>query len=263
MSVPCDRRFVTMTFDLCAHRMIVHTSDKRTESFALEPMTVAEFYERLTTALARLDVRVHLWPVPVEVSDVTPFTDDRPPRRLRSAEGREVPSRSPQHRSRLRDRSRSLRRQVQPRSLLLGRVRPRGHAFLGAAEPESSRRPGHARGVLARGDQPRLLAWWGLARQGARRGAHLLRVRRSGAGGAAQREVQPPAARYDETLGEVVLPYEAVRIRGPSRSACCSSSWRAPISRLRSSPDGTSPRFELPSSSAASARPQPSVMIPR
>jgi hypothetical protein len=40
-------------------------------------MTVAEFYERVLGALARLDIDVHVWPVPVEVNDRTPFPDDR------------------------------------------------------------------------------------------------------------------------------------------------------------------------------------------
>src|ERR1700761_1165124 len=33
-----------IVFDLTGHRLVIATSDGRTESFALEPMTVADFY---------------------------------------------------------------------------------------------------------------------------------------------------------------------------------------------------------------------------
>lgn len=74
---PCGVHHLTMTFDFCAHRFVAETGDKRVASFDLAPMTVAEFYDRVLGALARLDVHVHVWPVPVEVNDRTPFPDDR------------------------------------------------------------------------------------------------------------------------------------------------------------------------------------------
>src|SRR3954463_9566618 len=76
-SMPYDGRYFTLTFDFCAHRLLAQTSDKRSESFELLPMTVAEFYERVLAMLAKLDVEVRIWPVPVEVSDATPFVEDR------------------------------------------------------------------------------------------------------------------------------------------------------------------------------------------
>jgi hypothetical protein len=76
-AIPYGTRHLSMSFDFGAHRLMVHTSDKRTGSFALEPMTVADFYERVQSLLAKLDVRVPIWPVPVEVRDRTPFPADR------------------------------------------------------------------------------------------------------------------------------------------------------------------------------------------
>jgi uncharacterized protein DUF5996 len=76
-SMPYDGRQLTLTFDFCAHRLVAHVSDKRTDSFALEPMSVAEFYDRTMGLLARLDVPVRIWPVPAEIVDRTPFREDR------------------------------------------------------------------------------------------------------------------------------------------------------------------------------------------
>ena len=51
-----------------------------------------------------------------------------------------------------------LRRQVQSGPFLLGRLRPGGDAILGPARAAARRPRVHARGVFARGHQPRLLA---------------------------------------------------------------------------------------------------------
>lgn len=75
-SMPCDNRQLTLTLDFCAHTFVAHTSDKRYETFPLEPMSVAEFYRRTLAALKSLDVAPKIWPVPVEVMDTTPFAED-------------------------------------------------------------------------------------------------------------------------------------------------------------------------------------------
>ena len=108
---------------------------------------------------------------------------------------------------------RPLHRQVQPGALLLGQLRPRGHALLGAPGAAPSRRRaelarlGHARGLLARGQQLRLLAG-----RRADAAAGVLRLRLSRAGGLQRRAASDPRApRYDPTLHEFVLPYDVVR----------------------------------------------------
>jgi hypothetical protein len=77
LTTPVDHRHLTMIFDFTDHRFVLHTSDKRSLAFDLEAMSVAEFYERMMAALRMLDIHAHIWPVPVEVTDVTPFTEDR------------------------------------------------------------------------------------------------------------------------------------------------------------------------------------------
>ena len=72
----CGERYLSMTFDFVNHRFVAEAVDKDPEAIPLEPMTVADFYERVLAVLERLDVRAHVWPVPVEVKDTTPFPDD-------------------------------------------------------------------------------------------------------------------------------------------------------------------------------------------
>ena len=47
-----------------------------TQCIWLEPMTVAEFYDRVFSMLRALGIDVRIWPVPVEVTDTTPFKED-------------------------------------------------------------------------------------------------------------------------------------------------------------------------------------------
>ena len=63
-------------FDFIAHALHVITSDGRSQSFDLEPMSVAEFYRRTMDALDALGLDVSIWPVPVELPEVTPFEED-------------------------------------------------------------------------------------------------------------------------------------------------------------------------------------------
>ena len=75
-AIPHGGRSISITFDFCAHRLVLHSSDGRAGGFALEPMTVADFYRRTLDELRKLDVQVKLNPVPVEVVDRTPFDQD-------------------------------------------------------------------------------------------------------------------------------------------------------------------------------------------
>jgi len=75
-SMPYRDRHLTLTFDFCAHRLTAHTSDNRRDGFALEPMSVADFHQRMLALLARLDIAVDFSPIPQEVADRTPFTED-------------------------------------------------------------------------------------------------------------------------------------------------------------------------------------------
>ncbi len=63
-------------FDFLDHRLVVHASDGGRESFALAPMTVADFHAAYMQRLARLAIDVRIWTMPVEIEDAVPFEQD-------------------------------------------------------------------------------------------------------------------------------------------------------------------------------------------
>jgi len=76
-AMPCPGGTFDIVFDFVAHRLIVATSDGRTEGFALAPMAVAEFYAAFMAALRKLGIDVRIWTMPSEIENATPFDRDR------------------------------------------------------------------------------------------------------------------------------------------------------------------------------------------
>jgi hypothetical protein len=70
-------RSFDIIFDLVDHQLRIATSDGRVESFALLPMTVADFYAAFMERLHRLDIDVHIWTTPSEIEHAVPFEQDR------------------------------------------------------------------------------------------------------------------------------------------------------------------------------------------
>jgi hypothetical protein len=67
---------VEIKFDFIDHKLLIETSDGRVSMIALEPQTVAEFYEKVMAALASRDIAVKIWTTPVEIPDPVPFEKD-------------------------------------------------------------------------------------------------------------------------------------------------------------------------------------------
>lgn len=67
----------TIELDFVEHALTIATSEGTKRSFALEPMTVARFYEQTLAALAELGIQVRILARPVEVVDAIPFAQDR------------------------------------------------------------------------------------------------------------------------------------------------------------------------------------------
>jgi hypothetical protein len=74
--MPYGARTFEIAFDFCAHRLVITTSDARTESFALQPMSVAAFYREIMGRLSALGIAVKIWTMPVEIADPIPFEMD-------------------------------------------------------------------------------------------------------------------------------------------------------------------------------------------
>jgi hypothetical protein len=75
--MPCRGRALEVEFDFLDHRLFLRTSDGGTESVALAPRTVADFYEAYLEALRSLRIEAAIRPVPVEVETAIPFGEDR------------------------------------------------------------------------------------------------------------------------------------------------------------------------------------------
>lgn len=75
--IPDGRRQFQIDFDFVDHRLLVTTSDGDARSLALAPMTVADFHERFLALLAELGIPVRIHGAPNEVPDPIPFSRDR------------------------------------------------------------------------------------------------------------------------------------------------------------------------------------------
>ena len=63
-------------FDFLDHRLDVVTVTGQRRSLDLIPRTVADFHAAVMTMLDELGVSTEIWPVPVEIPDAIPFADD-------------------------------------------------------------------------------------------------------------------------------------------------------------------------------------------
>jgi hypothetical protein len=76
-AMPYQGRFVQIDFDFLAHRLILRSSDGRSEQFALQPCSVADFYAEVMKRLRALGADIHIWTMPSEIEGATPFERDR------------------------------------------------------------------------------------------------------------------------------------------------------------------------------------------
>lgn len=65
-----------VVFDFMGQQLRLHTSNGQARTMPLQPQSVAEFYQQYRALLREADVEAKIWPVPVEVPDTTPFTEN-------------------------------------------------------------------------------------------------------------------------------------------------------------------------------------------
>jgi hypothetical protein len=75
--MPAGERLFEIAFDFVDHRLEIATSDPAAESFALEPIAVADFHAELMGRLRALGLETRIWTTPVEIPDPIPFERDR------------------------------------------------------------------------------------------------------------------------------------------------------------------------------------------
>jgi hypothetical protein len=65
-----------IAFDFIDHRLSIETSEGRSESLALRPMSVAAFHAEVMQRLRRLGIEVRIWTMPNEIAGAVPFDRD-------------------------------------------------------------------------------------------------------------------------------------------------------------------------------------------
>jgi hypothetical protein len=75
-AMPYGDTFFEMEFDFIDHRLVIDRSDGATRHVALEPKSVATFYDETMAALRELGMEVNIWKMPVEIPDPIPFDQD-------------------------------------------------------------------------------------------------------------------------------------------------------------------------------------------
>lgn len=198
-------------FDFIGHALEITTSGGEARSFALKPMPVAAFYRKLMQALGELGIRVKIYSRPVEVVEAIPFKEDTV---HASYDAVAVHS--------------FWRALVQAnqvfadfRARFLGKASP-VHLFWGAFDLAVTRfsgrtAPKHPGGVPNCPDRVMVEAYsHELSSAGFWAGAGLgeaafYSYAYPSPDGFRRSVVLPEAAYFHETLGEFILPYEAVR----------------------------------------------------
>lgn len=204
-------RAFSVDFDFRADRLDVLVTDGSARSFPLsEARSVADFHRRVMAALDDLGLATRIWPVPVELPDAVPFLEDEAPRAY-------DPDQALRFWLLLVQAHRVF---TEFRSRFLGKASP-VHLFWGALDLATTRfsgreAPPYTGSVPNCGPHVMLEAyshevsscgyWPGPDGEGV-----FYSYAYPEPPGYREAPVTPPEARYDEPLGEFVLPYETVR----------------------------------------------------
>jgi hypothetical protein len=205
-----DDRGLEIEFDFIEHLLELRMSDGERRRVPLEPRSVASFYAAVVEALADLGVHVTMLARPVEIPEAIPFAlDDKHASYDAAAAQRFWLALLQMHRVMSIFRAR-----------FVGKASP-VHFFWGGPDLAATRfsgrtAPKHRGGVPNCADWVQELAYshevssCGYWPAGSAEGSFYAYAYPE-PDGFAQRRVEPDAASYDDTLGEFLLPYEAVR----------------------------------------------------
>jgi hypothetical protein len=75
--MPHGTRMLEIDFDFIEHALVLETSTGGRVDIPLKPMTVAAFYRQAMAALDELGTPVRIWPTPVEIANPIPFEADQ------------------------------------------------------------------------------------------------------------------------------------------------------------------------------------------
>jgi hypothetical protein len=209
--IPNESGTFAIDFDFIDHALRITTSHGETRAFALEPMSVADFYRKTMQTLGELGISVKIYARPVEVVEAIPFAEDTTHASYDAAAVHAFWS---------------VLATVAPvftefRSRFLGKVSP-VHLFWGALDLAVTRFSGRT-APLHPGGVPNCADWvmqeaysHELSSAGFWAGAGLgeaafYAYAYPAPDGFHDCAVEPEGAYFEEKLGEFILPYEAVR----------------------------------------------------
>lgn len=212
--IPYDKGSFEIEFDFLDHRLLMRTSDDAMQSIPLAPRPVADFYREYRGMLAALGVEARIWPVPVEITDPTPFTADR----VHASYDADAAQRC------WRILAHTDRVLKQFRGRFLGKSSPShfwwGSFDLSCTRFSGRRAPPHPGGIPNCPDYVTLEAyshecssagWWPGSIGGALAEPAYYAYAYPEPAGFSDAPVRPSAAIYHSTMREWILPYEAVR----------------------------------------------------
>lgn len=206
-----EEGWVQIDFDFIAHRLVISSSTGERETVGLAPISVAAFYRTFMERLDRLGCRVHIWTMPVEMANPIPFEEDE--------EHQAYDAEAAHHFWIALLHSAQVMEQF--RSLFIGKASP-VQFFWGSFDLATSRFSGRKAPLHAPvpnlGDFVVQEAYsHEVSSCGFWPGNALLpepayfAYTYPAPPGVEKASIQPGAGRFDMTLGEFILPYEAVQ----------------------------------------------------
>jgi hypothetical protein len=206
-AMPHGNKLFEMTFDFIDHVLRIEASDGEQRSLALEPRSVAEFYEDVMTTLDEMGLPVQINPKPQEVPDPIEFADDTVHASYDAAAANRF----------WRVLVQSDRVLQMFRSRFIGKSSP-VHFFWGSFDLALTRFSGRPAPPRAGADavtrdayshEVSSVGWW--PGGGAMQEPCYYAYAAPEPAGYKEAVARPAAARYDATMSEFLLPYEAVR----------------------------------------------------
>jgi Family of unknown function (DUF5996) len=210
--IPYGGTSFQIDFDFVDHVLKLQTSGGAVETIVLGPRTVADFYTEVMGRLRGLGLETRIWTMPVEIPDAIPFEQDET-----------HASYDPEYVTRFwRILVQVDRVLTRFRGQFLGKVSP-VHFFWGSFDMAVTRFSGRAAPRLA-GDSPNLGAWVMQEAYSHEVSSCGFWPGNGGFGkpafysyaypepeGFASAPMFPRATYYDQSLGQHILPYDAVR----------------------------------------------------
>lgn len=213
-AMPFGERALDLELDFLSHRLVARTSDGETAELPLAARPVRDFYRDYLALLRSLGVDVRLWSMPVEIEGAIPFDADQ-------VHDAYDPAAAQRCWRVLLQSARVLQRF---RGEFLGKCSP-VHFWWGAFDLACTRFSGR-RAPVHPGGVPNLAdhvtresyshecisaGWWPGSPGGAIAEPAYYAYAYPEPDGCATAPVRPAAARYDITMHEWILPYDAVR----------------------------------------------------